>query len=650
MKRWLTMKRLLTFIMVFSVTVVLYGNKTDVNKWQSVTKKKYPNAHEVLLNEFIKTKYDTLGKYKANDDVYLKILDEKGLQENQVLKLQYDRSYGKYDVEKVELIKPDGKHIEINVKLNMKDQVAPGGASMNIYDPNERLITIQIPGINVGDILHYEIKYKEFNPRQKGQFSDFEFGQYKYPYLHMKYVLIAPKTDPLKKFVILDGIKSHYDTSTVKTDSTIIYTFEVHDVPQIIPEPSMPSITRVAMRMLVSTIGSWKVISRWNYNLVQKHLKINEDIRKKVDELTKGKTDEISKIRAIFFYVSRNIRYMGVTTEKNKPGLEPHDVVYTFETGTGVCRDKAALIVAMLRYAGIDANPVLFSVGPKLDKEVPLDYFNHEIAGVRLKNGKEILIDPTDETGNTLFPQYEADMSYLLCTKEGDTLKTSPFIPAKVNNINVKTDVVYKSNKFYCNSTITFYGINDNIFRGYFARLNRNRLEEFINSIVKKVATDSKVDTFEVLPKNLLGSREHLRIKIQYVVNDPTVGDKNIRMFQLPFIGSKIGIFKWALGDISLRERHYPFKAHFTSSLSENVTFKDMNTGKLKVLYMPSKITIDKDGYTYKSLSDINGNTINVKKYYAIDKLEYSPKEYKRLKKYLKEGENNNKKYIIIKE
>ena len=644
------MKKWFLLIMTLFVAFSLNAAQVNVRKWENVDKSKYPNAHEVLLDEMTTTKYDTLGKFTSNDEVFIKVLDEKGLQDNQILKLYYDRSYGRYEIEKVELIKPDGKCVEIKVKPNMKDQVSPGGASMNIYDPNERLITVQIPGVNVGDILHYKVKYIGFNPRLKGQFADFEFGQYKYPYLHMKYVLVAPKTDPLKKFVVLDPVKSHYDTSTVKTDSSIIYTFEVHDVPQIIPEPSMPSITRVAMRMLVSTIDNWKVISIWNYDLVEKHLKTNEDIRKKVDELIAGKKSEMAKIKSIFFFVSRNIRYMGVTTEKDKPGLEPHDVIYTFKTGTGVCRDKAALIVAMLRYAGINVYPVLFSVGPKLDKEVPLDYFNHEIAGVRLKNGKEILIDPTDETGNTLFPQYEANMSYLPCTENGDTLKTSPFIPAKENNMNIKTNVEYKNGKFFCNSTITFYGINDNIFRGYFVRLNKNRREEFVNSVIKRTAVDSRIDTFEILPKNLLGSREHLVIKVKYVINSPTIGDKSVKMFQLPLLGSNIGLFKWDLGDISLRERHYPHKIQFTASISEHVTFRDDGSNNMKVLYIPKNIDIESDGYTYKANYKTTANTITMDKYSALDKLEYSPKEYKNLKKHLRDEENYNKKYIIVKE
>ena len=43
----------------------------------------------------------------------------------------------------------------------------------------------------------------------------------------------------------------------------------------------------------------------------------------------------------------------------------------TFGKKYGVCRDKAALLVAMLREAGLQAYPVLISVGTKRDPEVP---------------------------------------------------------------------------------------------------------------------------------------------------------------------------------------------------------------------------------------------------------------------------------------
>jgi len=42
-----------------------------------------------------------------------------------------------------------------------------------------------------------------------------------------------------------------------------------------------------------------------------------------------------------------------------------------------VCRDKAALLVAMLRKAGLPAYPVLVNYGEKKDQDVPNPFFNH---------------------------------------------------------------------------------------------------------------------------------------------------------------------------------------------------------------------------------------------------------------------------------
>jgi hypothetical protein len=44
---------------------------------------------------------------------------------------------------------------------------------------------------------------------------------------------------------------------------------------------------------------------------------------------------------------------MGLTPEKDRPGFEPHDVEITYGKKYGVCRDKAALLVSMLREAGL---------------------------------------------------------------------------------------------------------------------------------------------------------------------------------------------------------------------------------------------------------------------------------------------------------
>src|SRR5256886_7370621 len=133
------------------------------------------------------------------------------------------------------------------------------------------------------------------------------------------------------------------------------------------------------------------------------------------------------------------IRYMGLTPEKDRPGYEPHDVKLTFENKYGVCRDKAALLVSMLRAAGLKAFPVLVNVGSKKDADVPDAGFNHAIVGVELKKNDIILMDPTAENTKDLLPSYECDQSYLVCRPEGDVIRTSSIVPAEQNMMRVKT-------------------------------------------------------------------------------------------------------------------------------------------------------------------------------------------------------------------
>ncbi len=58
---------------------------------------------------------------------------------------------------------------------------------------------------------------------------------------------------------------------------------------------------------------------------------------------------------ALYRWVAQEIRYLGLTLETEAPDFEPHPATMTFDRRAGVCRDKAALLTAMLRMAGFEA-------------------------------------------------------------------------------------------------------------------------------------------------------------------------------------------------------------------------------------------------------------------------------------------------------
>ena len=238
-------------------------------------------------------------------------------------------------------------------------------------------------------------------------------------------------------------------------------------------EPGMPPEDMVLQRLYVSTLPDWKAVSKWYWELSQPHLEAESaEMKSKVTTLTAGAKTDQDKTKALFYYVSKNIRYMGRTLENDRPGFEPHDVKLTFDKKYGVCRDKAALLVALLREAGVKAYPVLMSVDDKRDADVPDPDFNHAIVGVEMQPGNYELMDPTDENTRELLPSSDRNQSYLICRPEGEHLLTSPVDPAENNMMRIKTTAVLDANgSLKAKSLLSFEGVNDDEYRSTFVHM-----------------------------------------------------------------------------------------------------------------------------------------------------------------------------------
>ena len=352
--------------------------------------------------------------------------------------------YSTAEVVKMEIIKPDGKNVAVDAVANSKETIDSGQMAMNIYDPNSKVNVTNVPGLEIGDVLHWVTRTTTLRAVIPGEFADenvFEGDGY---IRHLVYEVHAPAAKPLKKIVLRDEQSPSgrwKDTEQPGEDQTVVHRWEVTNVPRMFNEASMPQYENVLQRVVVSTTPDWHDVSKWAFGSWSKpHLEATTpELKKTVADLTSGNADDLEKVKALFYFVSQKIRYMGLTPEKDRPGFEPHDACLTFDKKYGVCRDKAALLVSMLREAGLNAYPVLVSVGSKKDKEVPDADFNHAIVGVELKKGEYTLMDPTDEHTRELLPSYDGNQSYLVARPEGETILSSPVAPPEQNMIGIKT-------------------------------------------------------------------------------------------------------------------------------------------------------------------------------------------------------------------
>ena len=112
----------------------------------------------------------------------------------------------------------------------------------------------------------------------------------------------------------------------------------------------MPEVSR---QIFVSNMESWEFMSRWYDELASPSYTPDDAVKAKVTELTDNLTTDEEKIAAIFYFVSNDIRYVETKLSGRKAGYKPEPAGVTYANRYGVCRDKAALMVSMLRTAGI---------------------------------------------------------------------------------------------------------------------------------------------------------------------------------------------------------------------------------------------------------------------------------------------------------
>lgn len=150
---------------------------------------------------------------------------------------------------------------------------------------------------------------------------------------------------------------------------------------------------------MVSNKKTYNEIGKWWWNLIKEQLIVDETIRDKVAELTKGKKTDEEKVEAIHNYVVKNTRYLHVGLGIH--GWKPYRTTTCFRNRYGDCKDKAALLKVMLDEAGIPSKMVLVRtrrLGTVENFPASIHIFNHAITYVP---SMDLFLDGTAEYNGT---------------------------------------------------------------------------------------------------------------------------------------------------------------------------------------------------------------------------------------------------------
>lgn len=250
------------------------------------------------------------------------------------------------------------------------------------------------------------------------------------------------------------------------------YSWELRGLSPIEEEPASPPVTNLAPRLAVSffpaagakagigkSFDKWSDVSRWLFELSDGQAVTNEAMNAKVRELTANAKTEFEKIQAIGRF-AQSVNYVSIQTGIGRGGgYRPHSAIDVFSKSYGDCKDKANLMRAMLKVAGIQSYLVsIYSGDPTYVREEwpSPQQFNHCIIAVKVSDetrsptivthptlGRLLVFDPTDSnTPVGDLPDHEQNSLALIVAAEAGMLMRMPGTPPEANKVERQIDAV----------------------------------------------------------------------------------------------------------------------------------------------------------------------------------------------------------------
>ncbi len=199
---------------------------------RAVTADKYPNAEVVQVDGCHWVSYNKDGTYSEWYEVYMKILTEKGKRRYKTVTSSYTIPYNTTEIKLVEVIRPDGSAMNVDVEKNASEMIEQSQMDSNIYDPNNRIIRVSIPEVNVGDVVHFVVHDEFAKTRMADTFSDYVLLEGTDPVKRSEYVVVAPREKPLQSIALKAEIPGTVSHTQESMNGNIMYKWVAIDVPQ----------------------------------------------------------------------------------------------------------------------------------------------------------------------------------------------------------------------------------------------------------------------------------------------------------------------------------------------------------------------------------------------------------------------------------
>jgi predicted Zn-dependent protease len=365
-----------------------------------------------------------------------------------------------------------------------------------------------LPALSVGSVIEEEVSVQDKAAFFEGVWSlKYRFGGSD-PALRTQLVVEVPNLLDLH-YVVRDlpGLQ----TRKVEVNGHLEYSFEMGRMEAVEPQPLLPPEAPRAPYVEFTTASNWAQIAREYWKRTEVQIR-PADVKAAIGSTRPEGDAQISEVLA---KVHSEVRYTGL--EFGESSLVPQPPAEILKRKYGDCKDKAALLVSMLRAVGIPANLALLNAGSgqDVDPEMPgLSRFNHAIVYIP---GREMFIDATAEYMRVGELPSEDQNRWALVVAEGTTeLKRIPQMPSSANRWVEKRDFFLNENgPARVVETTLWSGDLEAYYRSVYAGKETKNLKKNLDGYAKSMYLADAVSKYDYSNPNDLGKQFNLRLEIE---------------------------------------------------------------------------------------------------------------------------------------
>ena len=594
--------------------------------------KEYANAPYLIVWDKTSTRVMESGLGLVDREMLYKVLTSAGALQLKSLTFNYDPQSAYVEIRQAAIIHGNGQTETIPLE-RVDDYPAPARAIY--WGAREKLLPIG--RLEPGDGVLVKWFQKGFTyalldsqqgederyiPPMKGHFYDIVPFYSEVPVQCKSYQVTLPASKRLQ-YEFYNGEARHFVHA--EGDQTVFF-WEKKNIMPFENEPGAVDISDVGPKLLLSTSPDWQTKSLWFYKVNEDYgsFEFDQAIKRKVDEITRGAVDDWEKISRLTHWVAEEIRYSGISMGQGE-GYTLHKGTMTFTDRCGVCKDKAGMLITMLRAAGFQSFPAMTMAGQRIDR-IPADQFNHCVTLVKIKDQYHLL-DPTWVPGvRELWSSAEQQQEYLMGVPEGMDLKSTPLSPPQNHFARYRISSALDSNGTLRGTmSVQTEGQSDSTLRRGFTRRLRHTWGNQLRDALRLIHPKIKVADLHFPDPYDLSRPFEIRFGFE-IPGFATLGKKQAYLTpisgRLPFAD----LLAFLRMNLSNPKRAHPFRTR-CSQLVEVVETLDLPAGYATV-YLPELKKVSGSGTDFQGTVGRRGNRLEIREKLTFKKRIYAAEDW----------------------